>query len=310
MKAKRCLLIMTVAIMLLVPSCKMIGNHSPIITSLKAEPETLHPLGSCQIECIASDEDGDELSYEWLASKGHVDGDAPTVTWTSPESEGIYNIMVRVSDGKGGEVTDSVTIIVRINNPPTIGSLIGDVDWVTALSSCQVECDAGDPDGDKLSYQWSTDGGDVSGTGPVVTWTAPDGEGLYNIMVVVTDGYGGEDARSLAITVAPEQPPVIEDLIVTPQEPRYLKEYPGYYKAGKAKKYDIECIVSDTSGELVYEWSCNDGEISGEGSMITWTAPGRAVQVTVTVTVSNAAGDMVSNSIVLKVVSCSPCTFR
>ena len=83
MKAKRCLLIMTVAIMLLVPSCKMIGNHPPIITSLKAEPETLHPLGSCRIECVASDEDGDELSYEWLASKGHVDGDAPTVTWTA-----------------------------------------------------------------------------------------------------------------------------------------------------------------------------------------------------------------------------------
>ena len=310
MKIKGCLLIVAAITMLLLPSCKMPANHPPVIRSLKAEPELVATSGSCQIECIASDEDGDELSYEWLASKGHVDGDAPTVTWTAPESEGIYNIMVRVSDGKGGEVTDSVTIIVRINRPPTITSLISDVDWITRSSSCRIECSAEDPDGDDLSYEWSASGGDISGAGPVVTWTAPEAVGLHDIVVVVTDGYGEKDTRSLTVSVAPKSPPVIEDLIVTPQEPRYLKEYPGYYKVGKAKKYDIECIVSDTSGELVYEWSCNDGEISGEGSMITWTAPGRAVEVTVTVTVSNAAGDIVSKSIVLKVVSCSPCTFR
>ncbi|GAH97389.1 unnamed protein product, partial [marine sediment metagenome] len=69
------------------------------------------------------------------------------------------------------------------------------------------------------------------------------------------------------------------------------------------------CVVSDTSGELVYEWSCDGGEISGEGSMITWTAPDRAGEVTVTVTVSDAYGNMISKSIVFNVVSCSSCEF-
>ena len=307
MRTKRCLLIVTVATILLLPSCKA-ANHAPIIASLKAEPEVVFFLGSCQIECIASDEDGDDLRYEWSASKGNIDEDSPNVTWTAPDSEGIYNIMVRVSDGNGGEVVDYLTITVRANNPPTIASLIADVDWVIPLSSCQIECSAEDPDDDELTYEWSASGGDISGTGPVVAWIAPDAAGLYDIVVVVTDGWREKDTRSLAVSVAPRSPPVIESLIVT-AEHKYLKKYSAGYKIGKEESCDIECIVSDTSGQLVYEWSCDDGEISGEGSMITWTAPNRAVKVTVTVTVSYAAGDAVSKSIVFQVVSCSACTF-
>jgi len=286
------------------------ANHPPVITNLKAEPGAILPSGSCYIEGIASDEDGDELSYEWLAGDGNIDGGGAIVTWTAPESEGIYNITVKVTDGNGGEVTDSIIITVKDNHPPSITSLIADTDWVTPLSSCRIECNAEDPDGDELIYKWSADGGDISGIGSVVTWAAPDAVGLYNITVVVSDGYGGEDTRSLTVSVALNSPPVIEGLIVTPKGHEYLKEYDGGYKVGKAKSCDIECIVSDTSGKLVYEWACDDGEISGEGSMITWTAPDRAVEVTVTVTVSDAVGNIVSRSIVFEVVRCSPCTFR
>ena len=286
------------------------ANHPPVITNLKAEPEAVFPSGVCQIECIASDEDDDELSYEWSASEGYIDGDEAIVTWSAPESEGIYNITVEVTDGNGGEVTDSITITVRVNGPPAITSLKADTDWVTPSSSCNITCNAEDPDGDKLSYEWSGNGGVISGTGSVVTWTAPDAAGLYNITVVVTDGQGGKDARSLTISVALNLPPIIEDLVITPKGHEYLKEYSGGYLIGKAKSCDIECLVSDTSGKLVYGWSCDDGEISGEGSMIVWTAPDRADEVTVTVTVSDAAGNMVSRSIVFKVVRCSTCTFK
>jgi len=285
------------------------ANHPPGITSLKAEPGAVFPSGVCQIECIASDEDGDELSYEWLASEGYIDGDEAIITWSAPESEGIYNITVKVTDGNGGEVTDSITITVRANSPPTITSLIADADWVTPSSSCRIECNAKDPDGDELSYEWSASGGDISGADSVVTWTAPDTVGLYDITVAAIDGHGEEDAAFLTISVALNPPPVIESLIVAPKGHEYLKEYSGGYKVGRAMNCDIECVVSDTSGELVYEWSCDDGEISGEGSMITWTAPDRAVEVTVTVTVSDAVGNMISKSIVFTVVRCSPCTF-
>lgn len=297
-----------VVIIFLISGCAL-ANHPPVITNLKAESEVVSPSGVCLIECVASDQDGDELSYEWSAGKGDIDGDGATVAWSAPESEGIYNIAVRVTDGNGGEVTDSITITVRVNHPPTITSLIADADWVTPLSSCRIECNAEDPDGDELSYEWSASGGDISGTGSSVTWTAPDRAGPCNITVAVTDGYGGEATSALDISVSLNPPPVIEELIVTPKGHEYLKEYDGGYKVGKAKSCEIECVVSNMSGELVYEWSCDGGEISGEGSVITWTAPSESDEVTVTVTVSDAAGNMVSKSIVFTVVRCSKCTF-
>jgi hypothetical protein len=198
------------------------------------------------------------------------------------------------------------------NRRPIITSLEAEADWTTPLGSLQVTCTASDPDGDELSYEWSTSGGNITGTGSEVIWTAPGEVGIYDITVVVDDGHDGEDARSVTLSVTLGTPPIIEDLIVTAKEPKYLKETTTGYKVGKTKEYYIECIASDTDGELgelVYEWSCDGGEISGEGSMITWTAPGTACDVTVTVIVSDVAGNMVSRSIVFEVVSCSPCEF-
>ena len=294
--------------MLLVPSCKA-ANHPPIITSLQAEPEAVLLSASCQIECIASDKDGDQLSYEWLASKGDIEGEGATVTWNAPDSEGIYNLVVKVTDGNGGEAIDYVSITVRGNNPPTITSLIANVDWVTPLGNCQVKCDAEDPDGDELSYEWSANGGNISGTGSVVTWTAPDAMGLYNIKVVVTDGSGEEDTRSLTISVAQDQPPNIEDLVVTPKGHKYLKKYTGGYEILKGKSCEIECIASDPEGgELSYEWSASAGEISGEGAVITWTAPLQGGKVTVAIAASDGR-DVASTSIVFNVKTCASCAF-
>jgi hypothetical protein len=171
-----------------------------------------------------------------------------------------------------------------------------------------VTCTASDPDGDELSYEWSANGGDISGTGGVVTWTAPQQVGIYNVTVVVTDGYGGSDTRTLPISVTTGQTPTIESLLVTADH-CYLKTYPWGYKVGKLQEYHIECIVSGTSGPVSYEWSCTGGSISGPGSMITWTAPNASVDITVTVTVTDIARKPVSKSVLLQVVDCSPCTF-
>ena len=90
----------------------MLANHRPAITSLAAESERVLPSGSCQIVCTASDRDGDELSYEWSASGGGINGEGATVIWTAPNSEGSYNVTATVTDGHGGEVMNQVTITV------------------------------------------------------------------------------------------------------------------------------------------------------------------------------------------------------
>jgi hypothetical protein len=91
-----------------------LANHLPSIIGLKANRDVLSPLSSCLVECVASDPDGDGLVYEWSASKGNIlDVDGATIAWSAPESEGSYSIMVKVSDGNGGEATNFVTITVK-----------------------------------------------------------------------------------------------------------------------------------------------------------------------------------------------------
>jgi len=195
------------------------------------------------------------------------------------------------------------------NYSPIINSLEAEADWALPSGSLQVACNASDRDGDQLSYNWLASGGNITGTGPEVTWIAPEEIGVCDITVVVDDGHNGEDTRSLILIAANGTLPIIENLIVTAREPKYLKETPTGYKVGKGKEYDIECISSNTSGELAYEWVCDGGEISGEGSIITWTAPNTSGDVTVTVIVLDAAGYMDNKNIVFTVVSCSSCVF-
>jgi hypothetical protein len=197
---------------------------------------------------------------------------------------------------------------VLANHRPAIISLTAEQEEVLSSGSSQIACNASDPDGDKLSYEWSASGGSITGTGAVVNWVAPGEVGMYNATVVVTDSRGGEDTGSIALSVVTSMPPTVEDLIVTADH-KYLKETTGGYKVGKTQEFHIECIASDESGELVYAWSCTDGQISGEGSMITWTAPDVSGEVTVTVIVTDVADNSVTKSTVLDVVECSPCTF-
>ena len=309
MNRKRRLVIMVIvaaAVLFLASSCTTSTNRQPIITSLEAEAERTTPSSSLQVMCSASDPDGDQLGYIWSASAGEISGDGDTVTWAAPLSEGSYSVAVTVTDGGGGEVISQVTITVRANNPPYISSLVADADWTTPSGSLQVTCTASDPDGDGLSYEWSASGGSIIGTGAAVNWIAPREVGIYDITVLVTDSQGGEDTRSIALIASSGPWPVIEDLIVT-AEHKYLKETATGYTVLKTKEYYIECIASNADGELgelVYEWSCDGGEISGEGSLITWTAPNTDGDVTVTVQVFDDIDNWVKKSIAFEVVPC------
>jgi hypothetical protein len=285
-------------------------NQPPVITSLQAEPELVLRTGSCQVECVASDPESGELSYEWHVSGGNISGGGATTTWIAPGEVGEYVVSVNVTDGDGNSATQSVTItVVRENHPPEIADLRASEEWVVPSGNCTISCEASDPDNDSLSYEWLASEGNIAGEGDTVTWVAPENIGDYNITVVVTDGLGGEDSASLSITVSFNKRPVIESLIVT-AEHKYLKTIPGGYKIGKGQGYEIECEASDPDGEeLFYEWSTDGGGISGEGDTVIFTAPLWSGTVTVTVTVSDSNGGAATDSVALTVVSCSSCEF-
>ena len=299
--------IVVVVVVLVVVFDTLLANHPPAIASFTA-PERVVPSGTVQIVCNATDRDADDLSYNWSASGGSISGTGAAVNWTAPELPGSYNVTVTVTDGGGNELTKQVTILVRANRAPSIADLVADAGWTLPSGTIQLTCSASDADEDEITYEWTADGGDMSDTGAAVNWTAPQEIGLYYVTVVVRDSHGTSDARTISLAVAQEEPPIVEELLVT-AEHCYLKKTSTGYKVGKEQEYHVECVISDNSSAVSYNWSCDDGEISGEGSTITWTAPNASVDVTITVIVSDVSGNMASEDLALDVVSCSPCTF-
>jgi hypothetical protein len=300
--------IVVVVVVLIVMFDTLLANHQPSIASLAA-PERVVPSGSCQIVCNATDRDGDDLSYNWSASAGELDGEGATVIWIAPDSIGSYNITVTVTDGRGSNTTQQATIDVRPNRAPTVTHLAADAHWTLPSGTVQLTCAASDPDGDELSYEWTATGGTISSTGVAANWSAPEEVGAYYITVAAKDSHGSSDGRTMCVTVVTAQPPDAEDLLVTADH-CYLKTTSSGYKVGKEQEYHIECVVSNNDSVVSYNWSCEDGVILGEGPVITWTAPDKYLdRTTVTVTISDIAGNALCRSVVFEVVSCSKCTF-
>jgi hypothetical protein len=104
-----------------------------------------------------------------------------------------------VTDNHGASVTEQVTITLRDNKPPIINSVTADPDWIPPSGTVQVTCNATDPDGYELIYAWLTGEGDISGTGAVITWAAPEAYDSPAVLVMVTDGYGGSAMNGVGI---------------------------------------------------------------------------------------------------------------
>ena len=68
---------------------------------------------------IATDPDGDELSYKWSASAGTMEKSTSNpMFWTTPASAGTYEIKVTVDDGNNGVTTKAKNVEVKQKEQP------------------------------------------------------------------------------------------------------------------------------------------------------------------------------------------------
>ena len=99
-------------------------NNKPAIEEINAHPRKIHLGSNTTINCIASDSDGDTLSYNWSAAFGILSGNGSSVIWTAPTDAGNYYIACSVNDGRGGIMLDSIGVSVRDTTIKQTGDLV------------------------------------------------------------------------------------------------------------------------------------------------------------------------------------------
>jgi len=94
------------------PSSQPPTDQPPVVDSLTSEWRQVKQSMSVPIECAARDPDGDDLSYAWSATGGSISGEGAAVSWIAPDAYDTYTITVTVTDGDGGQDTESLEIRV------------------------------------------------------------------------------------------------------------------------------------------------------------------------------------------------------
>jgi len=138
-----------------------------------------------------------------------IKSEGSSITWVAPDTAGDYTVRVTVTDGNGGEASNSTTIAVveKPNQPPAVTSLTRDGNLpdeenrIRQWTTVTIQCNAEDPDGDELNYLWRATGGKITGAGNKVGWTSPGVNGNYTVTSVVTDGRGGSAEASMVFKV-------------------------------------------------------------------------------------------------------------
>ncbi len=99
-------------------------NHDPVILKLNAKPRKIDLGQESELTCLASDPDGDSLSYTWSCTAGTLTSHDSIAIWQSPGIEGNYYITCQVEDGKGARAVDSIGIVVRDFSKTQTGELV------------------------------------------------------------------------------------------------------------------------------------------------------------------------------------------
>ena len=163
--------------------------------------------GVVSLDDTASDPQGDRLTYAWTSNGGGTFANAAALdtTWTAPAAglnDRDVTLTLTVTDTASTFATTTVSVTVRENQAPT-ASATADAATVNGGGTVALTGTATDPEGDALTYAWSSNGGTFDDDSALDTsWTAPpktDEVQTITLTLTVTDD--GAGARMASYTV-------------------------------------------------------------------------------------------------------------
>lgn len=185
------------------------GNQPPEVLELKADRSSPQSTGSkITWTALASDPDGDGISYKFLKNGEDVTDWSMSEFWTwdtTSEKKGEYAISVQVRDGKhstgkswDASLESKFTLTVS-NQPPAISALNAEPSGpYEAGDVITWSCDAADVEGDKILYKFLANGRVAQDWSSSAVWSwdtssLPAGE--YRIQALARDGkHAGQDS--------------------------------------------------------------------------------------------------------------------
>ena len=189
--------------------------------------------------------------------------------------------------------------------PPTTphslsaGSITASSTSVCPGDAVRLHSDASDPQGHRLSYQWSVNGNNQGGgTGADYTFT-PDAAGDFRIGVHVTDtgdnAAAAVDASAISIHAGVYNKPTASGLTANP----------AVLDRGQSSALHVNATGSECSGTLTYSWAVSEGAVSGNNADAQYDSSGvsfnegdrsrpQSKQVTATATVTDSKGGSAS----------------
>ena len=141
----------------------------------------------------STDPDGTIASYAWDF------GDGTTGTGSTAShhylTAGGYDVVLTVTDDRGGSATKTTRVNVASNQAPVAGISSSSNRLVLSVDGSA----SSDADGTVASYAW-TFGDGSSDTGATASHTYA-ADGTYTVRLTVTDGQGATDTATTSVTV-------------------------------------------------------------------------------------------------------------
>ncbi len=173
-----------------------------------------NPLDSVTIAAVATDEDGQIVTWLWTKLSGPSGGtiaDADTaITQINGLQVGTYRFQITVTDDLGGTATDYMEIVVQsappVNIPPVGDAGINQI-LTLPVNSTTVSGTGTDADGTVEEYSWQQFAGPsyatIQSPGLQTTLISNLIAGTYIFRLTVTDNEGATGASDIQITVNP-----------------------------------------------------------------------------------------------------------